>query len=64
MARLSKRLAKEVEQAQTRYEALKVKHEQERKAMEMAEEQAAKHIEFLEGSLQNALKFEGDGSDE
>lgn len=63
MARLSKRLEKEVEQAKARLEALKKKHEYERKAMDAAEAQAEKHVAFLTESHANALKFEGDAPD-
>ena len=59
MAKLSKRLEKELEQAKTRFDALKAKHEYERKAMDAAEAQADKHIAFLAESQANALKFEG-----
>lgn len=59
MARLSTRLAKEVEQAKTRLEALKAKHEQERRSMEAAESHAEERVKFLTDSHANALKFEG-----
>lgn len=59
MARLSTRLAKELEQMKTRLDTLKAKHEQERRAMDAAEEHAQKRIEFLAESHANALKFEG-----
>lgn len=59
MARLSTRLTKELEQAKTRFDALKAKHEYERKAMEAAEAQAEKHIAFLAESHASALRFEG-----
>jgi hypothetical protein len=59
MAKLSKRLEKELDQAKIRLIALQAKHEQERSAMDAAEAHARERITFLEGSLANAQKFEG-----
>ena len=58
MAKLSKRLDKELGQARARQATLKDKHDQERAAMDLAETQAAERVAFLEKSLQAALEFE------
>lgn len=59
MAKLSKRLEKELETMKARHASLLEKHEQERKAMELAESQAVERVAFLEKSLAAALEFEG-----
>ena len=60
MARLSKRLEKELETMRARLDSLKAKHEQERQAMDQAEAHAASRVAFLEKSLADALEFEAE----
>ena len=59
MAKLSKRLEKELEQARARIVTLKEKHDVERMGMDAAEMHAAERVAFLEKSLASAMGFEG-----
>ena len=59
VAKLSKRLTKELEQAKARLEKMREDHAKERDIMRLMEDHAGERVTFLEASLDSARKFEG-----